>query len=158
MEDISIMIGNHKFNFRVSTIFRNGSKILLHHGLKSDHYTLPGGRVKEGETTEQALKREMKEEMGYDIDILKPVSFMENMFNLESKNYHELLVTYEAKFRDDEAYKREKIVGIEEREDLEFIWKDISELDKLTFKPEILIDVIRKNDKEFQHIVNIENK
>ena len=157
MEDVSIMIGNHKFNFRVSTIFRKGSKILLHHGLKSGHYTLPGGRVKEGETTEQALKREMKEEMGYDISIIRPVSFMENMFNLEDKDYHELLVTYQAKFGDEEAYKREKIVGIEEKEDLEFIWKDINELDKIVFKPEILIDVIKNSSSEFQHIINIDD-
>ncbi len=157
MVDVSIMIGNHKFNYRVSAIFRNGNKILLHHGLKSDHYTLPGGRVKDGETTKQALKREMEEEMGYNVSILRPVSFMENMFNLDDKDYHELLVTYEAQFGAEEAYQREKIVGIEEREDLEFIWKDISELENLVFKPEILIDVIKKNSKEFQHIINVEN-
>ena len=157
MVDVSIMIGNHKFNYRVSAIFRNGNKILLHHGLKSDHYTLPGGRVKDGETTNQSLIREMKEEMGYDIILIRPVSFMENMFNFDDKDYHELLVTYEAQFRDEEAYKREKIVGIEERENLEFIWKDISELDKLAFVPHILIDIIKKNSKEFQHIINIDN-
>ncbi len=44
-------------------------KILVMHRNKygSQYYTLVGGRVAEGETTEQALVREIKEETGLDI-------------------------------------------------------------------------------------------
>lgn len=60
MEDISIQVGQRLFNYRVSAVFKCGDKILLHHGLDKDHYTLPGGRVKEEESTVTALKEKLR--------------------------------------------------------------------------------------------------
>ena len=138
MEDISVKVGNHVLNYRVSAIFRNGDKILLHHDLNSIHYTLPGGRVKEGETTVEALKREVTEEMGQNIKILKPVSFMENLFTMDGKKYHEILLTYEIEFLDKTMYEKQKMNTIEKNKDLELIWFDKNKLDDIVFVPNIL--------------------
>ena len=156
MEDISVNVGNHLLNYRVSAIFRNGNKILLHHDLSSIQYTIPGGRVKEGETTSEAIKREITEEMGQDIKIVKSVSFMENLFSMDGKRYHEILVTYELEFLDKSMYKKQKINTIEKGKDLEFIWFDIKDLENIVFVPKILKSVIKDNPKEFKHIINVE--
>ena len=156
MEDISIKVGNHILNYRVSAIFRNGDKILLHHDLNSIHYTLPGGRVKEGETTVEAIKREVTEEMGQNIKIIKPVSFMENLFTMDGKKYHEILLTYEIEFLDKTIYEKEKIHTIEKNKDLEFIWFDKNKLDDIVFVPNILKTVLKDEPKEFKHIINVE--
>ncbi len=44
-------------------------KVLLIHRIKNgeDYYTFPGGGVEEGENVDEALKREMKEELSLDV-------------------------------------------------------------------------------------------
>ena len=156
MEDISIKVGNHVLNYRVSAIFRNGDKILLHHDLNSVHYTLPGGRVKEGETTAEAIKREVTEEMGQNIKIIKPASFIENLFTMDGKKYHEILLTYEIEFLDKTMYEKEKMHTIEKNKDLEFVWFDKNKLDDIVFVPNILKTLLKDAPKEFKHIINVE--
>lgn len=158
MEDITVNIGKHLLNYRVSGIIKNGNKVLLHHSLKSTLYILPGGRVKEGETTEEAIKREIKEEMGQDINIVKSVSFMENLFSLDGEKYHEILVTYELEFIDKTAYKKEKIEAIEKNEKIEFIWADKNDLNNIIFEPQVLKPLLFNTPKEFKHIINVESK
>ena len=156
MEDITVKVGEHILNYRVSAIFRYGNKILLHHELNSIHYTLPGGRVKEGETTEETLKREIKEEMGQEVKIIKSVSFMENLFTDNKKKYHEILVTYELEFLDKSMYEKEIIPTIEKDKELEFIWYDIEKLNDIIFVPKALKDLIVNDSNEFKHIINVE--
>lgn len=160
MEDISLKVGEHLLNFRVSAVFRNGNKVLTHHGIKRNHYTLPGGRVKDGESTIMALEREIKEEMGLEVEYVKPFSFLENFFEMNAKNYHEILVTHELKFKDKNAYEKEIILPIEEEKKgkLEFVWKDINELENLTFLPKQLVKYLNNNSSEFVHIINNEIK
>lgn len=156
MEDLTVKVGEHILNYRVSAIFRYGNKILLHHELNSIHYTLPGGRVKEGETTEETLRREIKEEMGQEIKIIKPISFMENLFTDNKKKYHEILVTYELEFLDKSMYEKEVIPTIEKDKELEFIWYDIDKLNDIIFLPKALKDLIANDPNEFKHIINVE--
>lgn len=47
-----------------------------------DHYELPGGGIEEGENEEAALRREMREEIGYLIDDIKEVGLISNEYNL----------------------------------------------------------------------------
>lgn len=53
-----------KFNFRVAAFIQNGEKFLLQKSDKDSFYGLIGGRVSFGETTFEAIKREVNEETG----------------------------------------------------------------------------------------------
>ena len=64
--DISVIVGEHLLNYRVSAIIKKENKVLVHHSIGSEHFTLPGGRVKEGESSIEALQREIKEEMDFE--------------------------------------------------------------------------------------------
>jgi 8-oxo-dGTP diphosphatase len=57
----------------VKAVIDKGGKFLVLKDRETGNWTLPGGRVEFGETPEQALKREVKEETGMRIVVGKPV-------------------------------------------------------------------------------------
>ncbi len=61
--DISFKTDEGKFNYRVCGIIISGEKILAMHDERSPYYYLPGGRVTMGETAENAVIREIQEEL-----------------------------------------------------------------------------------------------
>lgn len=50
-------------------IFHSGTKILLQERIDNGKWSLPGGTMEPGETVEIAIKREVKEETGFDIEV-----------------------------------------------------------------------------------------
>lgn len=143
MEDISINIGNHKFNFRVSAIIIHNGKILFHKTPGVEHYALIGGRVKEGETTRKALKREIKEELGKEIEILEPLSFTENFFEMKNSEYHEILVAYRAEFINPKDKKiLSRLENIEPDKNTVYEWVDIKEIGNTDIRPKVIKEII----------------
>lgn len=63
---------------------RRDGKILLCRSKKWPNlYTVPGGHVELGETLEDALVREVKEEVGLDIDVIELVSVQQVIYPAE---------------------------------------------------------------------------
>lgn len=94
--DISFRSGNRKFNYRVCAMMISDGKILAMQDERSPYYYLPGGRVAMGETAENAVIREVQEELGVTARIARPLwlnqaFFTEDVDNLE---YHELCIYY----------------------------------------------------------------
>jgi len=56
-------------------IIERGCVLLDKHG-KDKFWKFPGGRMKKGETTEQACKKRVKEELGINVQMLKPIKPM----------------------------------------------------------------------------------
>ena len=66
-------MSKYDFNIRVTGVWIEDNKILLVKQKVNDkrNWSLPGGKLEQGETIEQGIIREMKEETGLDIDIIR---------------------------------------------------------------------------------------
>lgn len=71
--DLSFTTAEGKFNYRVCALLLQEGKILAVQDERSPYYYLPGGRVQMGETAEQAVMREVWEELGVAVEIQRPL-------------------------------------------------------------------------------------
>lgn len=94
--DITYVLGNSKFNYRVCAIIISDNKILAMHDERSPYYYLPGGRVHMGETVEHAVIREVEEELNITPRIIRPLWLNQGFFteDVDHLNYHELCIYF----------------------------------------------------------------
>ncbi len=141
---------DHKcFNFRVASVIKKGDKILL--TSDENYYTLPGGRVLFGETTEKALKRAVLEELNVHIKISKLLSINENFFDYGDDEYHELLLVYLCELEEEVEIDDINNRQVHKRKYYFIPFKDIL---NLNFKPEFLLSDLKNVSKEITHNVN----
>jgi len=101
--------------------------LLLHY--QAGHWDLPKGHIEKGETLEDTVKREVKEETGLeDIEIVP--GFKETIkyfFRWEEKNIMKFVTFYVAETKEKDITISKEYIG--------FIWLPYGEaLEKLTFK------------------------
>ena len=95
--DITYTTGNEKFNYRVCAIMLHDGKILaMRDADRSPYYYLPGGRVSFGERAEDAVVREMQEELGIQAKVVRPLWLNQAFFteDVEKTQFHELCIYF----------------------------------------------------------------
>ena len=94
--DISYKCENQKFNYRVCAMIISENKILAMHDERSPYFYLPGGRVTMGETAEQAVVREVREELDVTLKINRPLWLNQAFFteDVDGICYHELCIYF----------------------------------------------------------------
>ncbi len=156
--DVSMIMENIKFNYRVAGMIRYGEKILLHKSKNDEFYALPGGKIMISENSKEALKREAMEEFGKEIIVNDLFAVVENFFTLKSQRYHEILMIHNALIKNElNEEEKIKIIGIEKRGDLEFIWKNVKEIETTDLRPVAIKNLIMQNDNKTKHLINIDN-
>lgn len=129
----------YKFNVRSSAIIKDkdNKKVILSNmrGI-TDHeaFILPGGRPNLLEDTEQAIKREIEEELHVDLDF-KLISVEENF--VESNKFHMLEFVYYAEIESfdcvkvlDDGWDKFKIVAVKDIDNVDVRPKTIKNLIK----------------------------
>ena len=94
--DITFDTSEGRFNYRVCAILLDGDRLLAMHDERSPYYYLPGGRVRMGERAEDAVLREVREELGIDARIVRPLWLSQSFFNedVTRLDYHELCLYF----------------------------------------------------------------
>jgi ADP-ribose pyrophosphatase YjhB (NUDIX family) len=150
-KDISLMIGNVGFNYRVAAVIEYDNKILLHKSNNFDFWNLPGGRVKTNEPSEKALTRELEEELGYKFEYFKFIHLAENFFTWEGRDAHELLFVYKIILSDKDELAHMQDFKALDNDKLTYRWFDKSEIKNIKCLPNLIYYFAKKDDNGFLH-------
>lgn len=98
-------------------LFLDGDRFLVLHGYdghKQSGFRRPlGGAIEYGESSEAAIRREIREELG--CDVLDPVllGVLENVFTYEGEQGHEIVFVFDGVLADGDLYRRAEIAFTE---------------------------------------------
>ena len=94
--DISFQTDDMLFNYRVCAMLIKDGEILAMKDEGASYFYLPGGRVKMGETAENAVIREVEEELGITPRIVRPLWLNQAYFKWDEDNRdcHELCIYF----------------------------------------------------------------
>lgn len=132
--DITIDVGDYKLNVRAAGVIIHNNKVLVHKNVNSDHYALVGGRIEIGENSVDTIKREIKEELGKDIEITGYISTIENFFEMKGSKYHEIMFVHKVEFVNEEDKRIEySLENIEGKDYLKYEWLELDKMNSILY-------------------------
>ena len=157
--DISYKTESGKFNYRVCAMIISDGKILAMHDERSPYFYLPGGRVKMGETAEDAIIREVREELGIIAKIARPLWLNQAFFteDVDHLRYHELCIYFLMDISETDLLERGNEFTVNEGKKTHiFEWLDFDQLKEEYFYPLFLKKEIFNLPNEFTIRTEIE--
>ena len=139
--DISFKTPHGRFNYRVSAvIIRDGCLLTMQDNAYSYSY-LPGGRVKMGETAEDAMRREIREELHADLNVLRPLWLCQDFFTEEDtkERFHEICLYY---LVDGEDLPRQDFAHPESDRINRFSWTPLEDVQSMHLYPDFIRESI----------------
>jgi ADP-ribose pyrophosphatase YjhB (NUDIX family) len=148
--------GNCVFNYRAAGIALHHDRVLLHRSKQDAFWALPGGRVEAMETAQDTLVREMLEKINADITVGRLLYVVENFFNYNGEDYHEIGLYFLIHVPQD-LYVDQPFYGIE-RQSLKLIfeWVVLDDLSNRAINPDFLSAALMNIGDSARHIVNQE--
>jgi 8-oxo-dGTP pyrophosphatase MutT (NUDIX family) len=113
-------------------------------------YRPAGGGIEFGEPSENALRRELREELGIEIDAPVLLGVLENIFYYDGRPGHEIVFVYDAQFVDRQLYRQNRFKVFEDTGDVfDAVWLDLSTSGPKTppVYPEGLVELLRAGNK-----------
>ncbi len=114
-------------------IIRRTDQILVFESREPDsggqiYYRPLGGTIEFGELGDQALIREMREELGAEIENVRYLGLCENLFHApDGRAAHEIVLLYEADLADKTLYEKEEMLSVEDSgETFRVLWKPLA--------------------------------
>jgi 8-oxo-dGTP pyrophosphatase MutT (NUDIX family) len=137
-----------RFNPRVSAVVLRGDSVLLHRAERDAFWALPGGRIEPGEFAEDALVREIMEELGLEARAGRLLWLVENFFRYGGTSFHEFGFTFLTDVTG--LGPEDEFRGLEPH--LIFRWFDVGSLDGVDFRPAALKEGMRRIPESPQHL------
>ena len=152
--NIDFKNNDYRFNLRASAIIFNKdeSKVLLFNVSGRDFYMLPGGRVEEYENSLSTIKREIKEELGWDNIDYSYVGLSEEFLKTSNSRNHQICIIYKGIYLSD---INDNLFKGKEGDWINFKWQSINELESIKLYPDGIKDYILNKSTNTHFITNI---
>lgn len=85
-------------------------------------YRLIGGGVDFGESSAEGIRREIREELGCEIESLALIEVIENVFTYEGKGGHEIVFLYKGDLANKDLYNQKIIRVVEPHSEFDAEW------------------------------------
>ena len=151
MKDVSILIEDYKFNFRVCALIENKGRYLLEKNINTDFLNVPGGRVHSGENTYDAIVRELDEELGLKDIKPKLIKISEQFFEFNNNKYHELNFVYYIKLNNNNDLCKKNNFLNKDNNDETMLWIKKKYLKNYKILPEFIYKL--KNSNKISHLI-----
>lgn len=132
-------------------IFRNNGRILVgefqDRVSKEIFYRPLGGGIEFLEPGEKAVQREIQEELVEDIENVKLLGYLENIFFHEGEHKHEIVMVFDGEFKDKAVYNKSRVDGMEGNgEKIKAVWKSLNEFDEngFTLYPDGMLEFLKE--------------
>ena len=157
MSDILFRKDGFVFSYRVAGIAVQDGKVLLQKPTNEDFYAFPGGHVEFGETNEETLIREFREEIGADISVGELEWVAEVFFSWVESPCHQICLYYSIEITDDNIPKDGMFMAKEHIEgrnfELEFHWVPVEKTAELEIYPSDSAKLLSELGKGTKHFV-----
>ncbi len=144
-----------RFNYRIAGIAIHNEHVLLNRLEETDFWFLPGGRAELRETSLVSLEREMREELGEEVNVQRLVWIAETFFQTR-QFYHELALYFLMAFTPTSPIYQQNgpFFGLEEKPRLIYQWFPLRDLASITLKPAFLITGLQSLPASPTHILD----
>ena len=154
--DLSFKTTEGRFNYRVAGLLVHDNRLLIMQDKGQPYYYVPGGRIKMNERSEDAIKREIIEELGIEVNVIRMLWVNENFFNEETlhEKFHEICFFYLLELKDMEILNKGKDFLVDENGKIHtYYWKTLDDIKSINLYPQFLREKITDLPLHIKHIV-----
>ena len=152
MADLNFFDGEKRFNFRIAAYITCKNKVLLAKHDDAEFYNMVGGRIQMGESSEDAIRREFKEELGIEDFSGRLMYVAENFFDWREHYVQELLFIYRVEL-DEKYFEMLNHFKIIDSKCEYTYWFDKEELKDLVLRPKLILE-LGDMDETIHHNIN----
>lgn len=157
--DVTFRTPEGRFNYRACAILIHDDRLLAMKDENSPYYYLPGGRVALHETAENAVLREVREELGIEARIARPLWLNQSFFteDVTGERFHEICVYYLLDVSGTDLLSRgDRFDGVEKHHCHRFVWLSFDEVEREYLYPLFIKQRIRNLPAMLEMITEIE--
>lgn len=157
-KDIIFKTDEYVFSYRVAGVLLQNGKVLLQKPVNDTGYAIPGGHVALGETNEETLVREFKEEINVDIKVGSLKWVGELFFPWGEKPCHQICLFYNVSLTENANIPLNGAFWGTERLEcrsfrLKFYWFDIKDIENIELYPIEIKKYLAEGLSKVEHFV-----